>query len=451
MPSQHYKIIITFFVFLGVFSPHLCFAQRASTPVGSTAVEQALTAQDELIKKDRIIEDLRLEKAALEDMAEELQLEKERLEKEIYDMLFGDFEASARKSVNYRLQQIRAPYEEEIAIMKKVIASYKEDLQEREKEIGQLVEINRELNEKWEDAETKKAEYEISFEEMKIEMRNLEDLAKEKDSAINREVAKRLQEERAPLEAKISLLKEQIAEIEEKHAVEKINFEEENAQLNEKILAYKDQIQDESRKIVAKESELEKLWERISVYKSEAEQARAELHEKDARITEQKDQLDVLNKLKAKLSRYEDEIEEDKADLEERDAHIVSLKGKLDKRFKLKDKTEKYEREIKKQKEELDKQSTMIEELKDELALANKKIKETDRAHNKLHGEKQYIEKKYEDLLKKHDETRQEFTKKIKKQEKRVMTAEQRSSDKGAYMRLLKEEIQNALDLLSVY
>jgi chromosome segregation ATPase len=373
MHTPRYRIILPF-LFLAVLSSGPVSGQQEEGSFREISLEKQLKeAQTKLQERALIVKDLQLEKTMMQDMLMELSADKDRLEKEVYDLLFGDFQSSAKESITARMKKVREPFEEDINTLNKIISSYKMEFQEKEKETDQLLGMVEELEQKLQVAEAANTGLEENIKGLTLQLSDVQKSFEQKKLDLESSVTAKVDAVRVPLEAKIDVLKEQIQANEQDINTQQIKVEEENAKLTEKVESYKAQLQDEGRAVISRESELEKLNE--------------------------------------KLSQQKKEIDRDKTVLKSAEAQL--------------------------------------EQLTEQLTLFRQKAQDNERAVKTLQREKLALEKKYEELADKHDTTKQYLSSKIKTQEKQVMKVEQQSQNKGAYLDLLKQEVENALDLLS--
>lgn len=404
MNIQKYRIVLPFFLLAILHSGSVLAQQGENSSEGT---------RSELEEKTRIILNLTSEKEAMQGVLEKLRADKERLEKEVHDLLFGNFQSSAKKTIELQLEKVREPYEEQISTMNKIVSSYKIEHQEREEEISLLMKMNEGLERQLLLAGVGEGGFGESIGEPTLDFSSLKGISRKEKAELKKPISDQIDEMRVPLEKRIDVLRQRIKANERNNNTQREKLEKENGRLNEKMKSCKIKLQDEELAMADKKAEIEKLSEEKDQYRRENDANKLILKRRE-------DQLERLNR----------EITFDKKKLRDNKMTLTNqelLVGRLN------DKIEVYKGQIKESEKLVKEKEAYANDLREQREAFQGEIPV-------LRQERLFLEEKYEALRKKHDEVEKSLTKKIRIQEKRIVEVEKQGNIKETYVVNLREQ-----------
>ncbi len=367
MNARRYRLILPF-IFLALLCPKTGFSQQEEYILEEAPQAGSLRdTQNKLKERGILIRDLRLEKETMQDMMLELMAEKEKVEKELYEVLFDHSDSMIRELLNERLKKTRSSYEGEITMLKKIIASYKAEFQEMEKETNQLLDENELLEQQLLLSEDEKNNLKQEANSLSQDFAALQESSVREQQKLEGSITDQIDVVRIPLEAKIDVLKEQIQTSEHNNYQLQKEFDKDTARLNKRVQSYEAQLKDEKHALAEKISEVEHLAKKVDQYKEELNGSKVLL----------KDQGNQIKQLNTQVSLY-------KRELKSNEKAIAGLEGK-----------------------------------------------------NEILREQQQKKATWK------------LTNTTTAQKNKVMHTERQGNDRGAFLNLLSEEVENALDLLS--
>jgi len=437
-------------------------------PNNLTIEEQLQETKDELEESKDTIEELNSEKKSLLQALLILCEQMECGEEEIASLLSGDSSSFVQRFNGPSQESMRPLLEREIQKKREAISLLEAQLDEKDMQIAKnsgekeilkkdLIFINEE-----------NAKLKQRVMDMSLKFQNLKEWSMEKIVGSRGTVSDQLVEVQAPLEAKIKSLERQLGEsrasISEKIESETMPLKFKLNIFEKQINAFKEEVELKDLALKKLTLERESLSEELTrVYDSKctviAEPLKKKIVLLNVHLDDERSVIENKQKIIEQLNVQQKATSQE---LKEVLGKIGFYEGQLEElRKKYKKSQADISGEIKKAKKPLEKELQVhIKQLKDSEHLVKEKDALTKKLRKKydsvekdllaIRKENRALRRELNDLTKKYGQAQGALKSKANMKQERVTVFERQRKDEMTYLDALKQEVQNALDLINV-